>query len=253
MTITLRAAALLTAAALALTGCQTGDKPGSTTIDQTPTSSAEPTETSTPEPKPVSEPVIQAEATPSYKVPQEISGIVSWEVQRGPKVNAAVAKKVGKAADAFIDEHLLRSDRWQGKYAVKAGEMDALRAKFTPKMFAETKAPIDWYHANQKRFGVDTDGWPKKQRTQASDKARRIGGMFVTSTLVDGGKGPIKQEMTRKVIYPASDGWPMAYIAVTGRRANNTGTRANLTAKITFQRTAEGRYLIKGVYWNIED
>ena len=251
MTITMRAAALLTAAALALTGCTSGDKPGSTTIDQTPTSSATPTEAATPEPKPESAPAIRLNG--SARFAQEISGIVSWEVQNGKAVNAAVAKKVSPLADAFINEHLLRPDRWQGKYAVKAGEMDAAKAKTTPKMYGPSARAITWWHTNVEKYGPSPSDWPKKQAAQSDDMARSMGGLLVTNVLADGGKGPIKNEMTRKVIYPGDDpGEVLAYVAVTGRRANNTGARKSITAKVGFTKV-DGRWLVNSVYWSVED
>jgi hypothetical protein len=246
--ITLRAAALLTAAALTLTGCQTGDKPG--TIDQSPapTSSAEPTESSTPEPKPESAPAIVINGKDKPK--QEISGIVSWEIQPGKGLNATTAKKIGPAADAFIDAHLLRADRWQGKYAIKTGEMDTIKDVFTPRLYGLVKPSVDWWRANNEKYGKYED-WPKKQRSQSDAKARSIGGLLVTQILTEDGKGLVKNEMTRKVLY-VTEGQIVAYVAVTGRRANNTGGRKHITAKVTMKKV-DNRWLVDSVYWAIQD
>lgn len=244
-----RAAATLAAATLlALTGCSADAEPDTIDPSPAPTSSADPSESSTPEPKPESAPAIVISG--KDKPAQEVSGIVSWEVQPGKGLNAATAKKIGPAADNFITSHLLRADRWQGKYAIKTGEMDAVKDLYTPDTYRSVKASVDWWRANNDKYGKYKD-WPKKQRSQSDAKARSIGGMLVTQILTEDGKGPVRNEMIRKVLY-VTEGQIVAYVEVTGRRANNTGGRKDVTAKVTMKKVGN-RWLVKGVYWAIQD
>jgi hypothetical protein len=239
-------AALVAATTLVLSGCTTSSDGPAEASGAEPASTDTSKEASTPEP--VSESAVQAGYGRSYRVAQEISGVVSWEVQPGPGVTNATARKIGAAADAFITEHLLRADRLQGKYAVKTGEMDALREKFAPKLFKSTSTHIDWWAANEEKWGR-ADNWPKKLRSQTDAHARSIGAMFITQPLVSDGKGQIRNEMKRRVIY-TSGGDILAYIDVTGRRANNTGSIKDVIAKISLQKV-DGRWLIDGVHWDI--
>jgi hypothetical protein len=244
---------VLAIGALAWTsGCGGTAVDGSASAQREYSTSAEPTEpTEAKEPTPpVSEPAVKdgASIDKRYQVRQDISGIVSWEVQPGKGLTTAQAKKVSEAADAFITEHYLRRDRWQGGYAIKPGEMDEVKAKYTPYMFGLVKEDVDWWRATEKKFGSDNEKWPKAVRAKAGKHGSGIGGLFVTSTLVTGGKGPIRAEMTRKVVYVADD-HIMAYCEVTGRRANNTGERESFTIKLTLDRVGR-KWLVDGAYYD---
>jgi hypothetical protein len=213
--------------------------------------SASPVETKAAEPvRAASAPAVKdgAGVSAKYRVPQYISGIVSWEIQPGKGLTVAQAKKVGEAADDFLTEHYLRRDRWQGRYAIKTGEMDKAKTKFTRSMFRLVKEHVDWWRATEQKFGQDPEDWPKAQHAKADEHGSGIGGLFVTSTLATDGKGPIRAEVTRKVVY-VSDGDIMAYCEVTGRRANNTGERESITIKLNLDQVGR-KWLVDGAFWD---
>jgi hypothetical protein len=112
-------------------------------------------------------------------------------------------------------------------------------------MFKVVKTDVDWWRITEQKFGHNPEKWPKGVSAEISDRVNGIGGMFYTSTLAEDGKGPIRAEMTRKVVY-ISNGRVMTWCEVTGRRANNTGEHVSITTKFTFK-NVHGRWLIDGV------
>jgi hypothetical protein len=230
----------------AVDGSASAQPESSTSADPT-----EPTEAKEPTP-PKSAPAVKdgASIDKKYRVAQDVTGIVSWDLQPGKGLTVAQAKEVGDAADVFITEHYLRRDRWQGGYAIKPGEMDDVRARFTRSMFGLVKEDVDWWRAAETKFGADNDKWPKGVRAKAADHGSGIGGLFVTTALATDGKGPIRAEMTRKVVYVGSETDAiMAYCEVTGRRVNNTGQRVSITIKLNLD-NVKGKWLVDGAYWD---
>lgn len=242
-----RAAALIIAALLAAT--VTGCAPEADAPDASKPTSATPTAESaeTPTAKPESPAVISA---PWAKVPQVNSGIVSWEIMPGKGMNAAQAKRLSVLADKFITEHLLRLDRWQGKTFIKAGEMDSLAEKFTPQAYSIVNKAVEQHASNETNFGKNTNKWPKKQRDQKTDNIRAIGGGFVTMTLPQGGKGEIRNEFMRRVMWVDDNGNPSSWMEIKGRRANNTGAPRTIIARQSFKRV-DDKWLINSTGYEV--
>ncbi|MCY4725913.1 hypothetical protein NYO98_06455 [Nocardioides sp. STR2] len=225
-------AAMLAAATLTLTSCASGTSESDTKASPTAEASAEGSPSQAIE-TPVESPALIEGAKDKrgkYKVGtrDSLGGIVSWDVQPGPGLNKALAKKLGTKADAFLTEHVMREDRWVGSHQIKAGELDALRRKVTPQLYAKIEKAMLWVDGINSKYDHDLSKVPGKLNKRV-EEAGRIGGHFMLATdIVEGGTGRARYEITRKVAWVPSDGvakgLPNTWVYVKTRKENYTGT-----------------------------
>jgi hypothetical protein len=226
---------VVTTSVLMLTGCQS-DTDAETRAQGTtaPSSSTRPTADATEAPS-ESPALVELEkrkdGTYDRGARGSISGIVSWEVLPNPQLNKDLTKplgqRLGEKANAFLTDHYLREDRWTGSHAIKAGEMDALAEKISPALYNTVEKSVMFFDALRKRSGGDEKKWTAKEKKQVPAHARLIGHFILNGDTVDGGKGEIRNEITRKAVWIPTSGDNKAlintWVSIKTRRLNNTG------------------------------
>ena len=219
--------ALAAATVLLLTGCQSGPEP---TIDPSPAPSASSSPTAAASEAPVESPALvenRKRKNGSYDTGarETLGGIVSWEVLDGVKLD--LGTRLGKKADAFLADHYLREDRWLGSHVIKAGEMDALAEKVSPDFYDQIEKSVLFFDRVREQTGGDDDKMTAKQKKQVPAHARTIGHFILNGSTVEGGKGEIRNEITRKVVWIQTGGdykgLINTWVSIKTRRMNNTG------------------------------
>ena len=223
-------AALLATATLALSGCQSSAPPeaeeAKTPGEAISADSGTPTDAASTETSTAGSPAMLTTTDGPTDVRESVGGIVAWEVRKG--VKQSTGTKLGQKADAFLTDHLLRPDRWTGAHRVKAGELDALAEKLDPKLYAKIETSVEWFDRAYDKYGAELTDAPAKVRNQVPEHAQMLSYFMFNTGTVEGGKGPIRNEITDKVVWIPSSGTTKGlintWISVKTRRANNTGT-----------------------------
>ncbi len=229
-----RIAALVTATLIAFGGCSSStDDATSAPETSSPSTSIALTEGDdvVVEEVPVESPALielekRKDGTYDRGVRATLGGIVAWEVRQGVKL--PIGTKLGERADVFLADHLLREDRWLGSHAIKAGEMDALAETFAPKLYATVEKSVMFFDSLRKQSGGDPKKYPAAKKKQVPAHARTVGYFLLNTSTVDGGKGPIRNEITDKVVWIPESGTAKGlintWISLKTWRENNSGT-----------------------------
>lgn len=216
---------LTAATLLALTGCQ-----GSSGADASDRARSAPRPEASAEPEGSPPLVRRIGAKP---VRTSLGGVVSYRVYPGKGLTEALGLRLGDEADAYMEEHMLRADRWSGSHMVKEGELDDLRAKVVPALHQDLVEATHAMSDTISEHGETWAKWPRKVQEEHTERARTVGRMMLNTELVHGGKGDIRYEATERDVFVATKalGWegkvvgsPVTWLTVETRRGDNSGS-----------------------------
>lgn len=164
---------------------------------------------------------------------QVITGEDRWTITPDMGIDGANGLDIGRRADAFVRQHVLRRDRWTGKYAIKEGELDAYRKKVTPALADKVIGSLEALEADRAAYGATYDKWPKKAKKANAERASNYGYLLLNDDLADGGTGDYIIRVTEREIFMGNKEWgwsgawlgqPISYMTVQTARKNGTGT-----------------------------
>lgn len=221
-------AAVVVTAAISITGCSSADPGSPAQVEPSESASADASKDSSPEPtvSPGRVPRVNDNGkrlAAEHDRSQTVVGSGPWKADTGYNIDGALANELGEKAEAFLREHYLRRDRYMRDFYVQPGEMDALREKVAPEMYAKIDDTLASLEADYATHGNDPDKWPRKPSATLQDRLVVVGSLFFNDAPDDGGKGDVVYRTRDRTVFrgTAVNGWegdligaPITYIYV---------------------------------------
>lgn len=163
---------------------------------------------------------------------QLMTGEDRWSITPDVGIDGALGLELGRRADAFLRDHVLRRDRWTGKWNIKAGELDAYREKVTPALADKVESALGTLEEDIAKYGADFDKWPKKAAKVNQKRVGTFGYLLFNTDATKGGKGDYLYRVTQRQIFRGNAEWgwkgdlvgaPITFMYVDGLRKNGTG------------------------------